>query len=444
VTPGTRVTHRGFGAGCVLEEPEPGRSIVAFDEYGVMSGPTGIIDSHLSPETTEPGGNDLFADDVAAKAYDLRVLDAARAAVAAERAGAAPPFDAGTLAEVLARPAEPPFRVAELIPSAGATLVIAQRKTGKTTLVLNLARCLLTGEQFLGRFDVRKLDGSIGLLNFEVSAAQVARWAGDAQVPDDRMLLANLRGRRNPLAYADDRAALAAKLREHEVECLIVDPFGRAYTGASQNDAGEVGAFLADLDTFARTEVGCSDLILTAHAGWNGERSRGSTALEDWGDSILTMTRDDEGERFLRAEGRDVELDEDQLHFDATTRRLTLSGRGSRKLSAGIRQVEAQMPAVLDLLRDDGPKNGNELDRALAAIDGLKHSKGDGARAANLLTKRGLVESTPGPRNSTVFSVSSLSSLNLPQGKSGTSLTPLKGREVTQGEIDLDETRGKS
>ena len=258
------------------------------------------------------------------------------------------------------------------------------------------------------------------------------------------MLLVNLRGRRNPLSHAGDRAELAAELRRHEVECLIVDPFGRAYTGASQNDAGEVGGFLADFDAFARTEVGCSDVIMTAHAGWNGERSRGSTALEDWGDSIITMTRDDEGERFLRAEGRDVELHEDQLHFDESTRRLALSGRGSRKLSAGIRQVEAQMPTVLELLRDDGPKNGSELDRALAAIDGLKHSKGDGARAANLLAKQGLVTSEPGPRNSTVFSVSSLSSPNLPEGKSGTSLTPLKGREVTQGTFDLDASRGKS
>ncbi len=33
-------------------------------------------------------------------------------------------------------------------------------------------------------------------------------------------------------------------------------------------------------------------MILTAHAGWVGERTRGSSALEDWPDSIVTMTVD--------------------------------------------------------------------------------------------------------------------------------------------------------
>ena len=62
------------------------------------------------------------------------------------------------------------------------------------------------------------------------------------------------------------------------------------------------------------------ELVTTVHAGWDGERTRGSTALEDWPDSIVTVTRDPEtGERFLRAEGRDVDLDEDRLDFDLET-----------------------------------------------------------------------------------------------------------------------------
>src|SRR5687768_13005377 len=61
----------------------------------------------------------------------------------------------------------------------------------------------------------------------------------------------------------------------------------------SQNDPGEVGAWLIGLDQFTRTEVGALDLVLATHAGWNGERTRGSSALEDWADSIITMTRDD-------------------------------------------------------------------------------------------------------------------------------------------------------
>ena len=95
-----------------------------------------------------------------------------------------------------------------------------------------------------------------------------------------------------------------------------------------------MGAFLTDLDRFARSEVGALDLILTTHAGWNAERTRGSSALEDWADSVVTMTRGsgkDEDTRYLRAIGRDVHLDEDQVHFDPATRLLSLTGTGSRK-----------------------------------------------------------------------------------------------------------------
>ena len=142
-------------------------------------------------------------------------------------------------------------------------------------------------------------------------------------------------------------------------------------------------------------------------------------------------------------------IEEDRLDYDAATRTLTLAGAGSRKSAAKVRQVEALMPAVIELLRETPLMSGNQLDGAIKSliVSGdleAKHSKGDGARAANLLAKQGLVTSEPGPRNSTVFSVSSLSSLNLPEGKSGTSLTPPKGREVTQGTFDLDASRGKS
>jgi len=53
--------------------------------------------------------------------------------------------------------------------------------------VLNLARSLLTGEDFLGRFPVRRVLGMVAVLNFEVSAGQLARWAFEAGVPAERL-----------------------------------------------------------------------------------------------------------------------------------------------------------------------------------------------------------------------------------------------------------------
>lgn len=374
---------------------------------------------------------------------ELRARGDAARIYAAECAEAeqVPAFDAGLLDEVLARPDEPPHRAEGIIPADAGTLLIAQRKTGKTTTLLNLARALLNGDDFLGQFPVTPVAGRVAFLNYEVSAAQLARWAHDAGVPPDRLFLVNLRGRRNPLGNPRDRTVLAERLRAYDVETLIVDPFGRAYTGASQNDAGDVGTWLADLDRFARGDVGARDVILTAHAGWNGERSRGSTALEDWADSIITITRDkeDDQQRFLRAEGRDILVAEDRLDFDPDTRHLALTGTGSRRVAARTRQVDALIPTVLELLAATPSMSGNQLDTAIKALISsgdldAAHSKGDGAKAAQILERRGMAASKAGKHNARLFTLlTSPTSLNLPQGSQATSPgSPYRG-EVAQG-----------
>jgi len=67
------------------------------------------------------------------------------------------------------------------MPSSAGTLVVAQRKTGKTSLVLNCARSLITGEPFLGEFEVQKISGRVGILNYEMSAGQLGGWAAQVR-----------------------------------------------------------------------------------------------------------------------------------------------------------------------------------------------------------------------------------------------------------------------
>jgi len=367
--------------------------------------------SNAAPPTPDELAALKARQDTAADALALdnevraqRIRKQAAAVVAAELAGQAPPFDADLLVDVLARPQEPPHRVDGLIPSQAGTLIVSQRKTGKTTLVLNLTRSAIGGEDFLGRFPVRAITGRVAVLNYEVSAAQLARWADEAGVPADRLYLVNLRGRRNPLGNAEDRDQLAEQLRQHEVESLIVDPFGRAFVGKSQNDSGEVGAWLANLDRWARGDCGVQDVILTAHAGWDGERTRGASALEDWADSIITLVRDkdDEQVRYLRAEGRDVMVDEDRLNFDATTRTLTLAGAGSRKQATKTRNVDELVPAVVSAVTVAPGITGNKLTRALRDA-GVSFRNNDELAAARLAVGRGQLEVRHGPRNSSMY-----------------------------------------
>ena len=302
----------------------------------------------------------------------------------------APPFDAGTLADILARPEDPPMRFDGLIPWESSTLIVAMRKTGKTTLLLNYARAILTGEPLLGQFEGIPLDpdAKVAFLNYEVSGAMLGRWAHDVGVPTDRLYLVNLRGRRNPLGHPDDRAELAAQLRAQNVQSVIVDPFGRAYTGDSQNDNGEVQAFLVDLDMFVRTEVGATDLVLATHAGWDGERSRGASALEDWGDTIITLTRDkdDDTKRFMKANGRDVDIEEDELFMDPITRILSRSGNGPRdpRKNSNARVEKLALGTIRAITANPGCSRA-DVKRALADMDDMP-ALPKGGRGEELLT----------------------------------------------------------
>ncbi len=335
-----------------------------------------------------------FSRAVEREAGRIRVREAARRLVAAEQTSGEP-VDLVSLAVALRRPPAPAMRADGLIPADASTLIVAARKTGKTTLLLGLARALLTGEDLLGRYAVRPLTGSVAILNYEVSGATLARWAHDVGIPADRLHMVHARGRRNPLVDRADRQALASALRARQVEAVIVDPFGRAFSGASQNDSGEVGAWLVRLDEWVRSEVGATDLVLAAHAGWAGERTRGASALEDWADVILTMTRSDDPDddrRYLRAIGRDVEVDEDRLDYDPTTRLLTLSGAGSRRTAKAARALDELVVLVERYAAQRPGISTADLVRAIReGGDAPAFRDREVSQAARLAAERGLI-----------------------------------------------------
>jgi AAA domain len=353
----------------------------------------------------------IFDFDVEREAHKIRVREAAREIVEASKRPPAEPFDAGTLAEILARPPEPAARVEGLIPWEAGTELVAQRKTGKTTLLLNLARSLFTGEEFLGKFGVRPIDGEIAFLNFEVSGAQLARWATDVGISPDQFYIVNLRGRRNPFSNTEDRQRLAATLKTRGTEAILCDPFSRAYAGQSQNDPGEVGAWLIGLDQFARAEVGARDVVLSAHAGWNGERTRGASALEDWADSIITMTKDDSEDgtgvpprhRPRRRPRRD------RLDYDPRTR--TLAGTGSRKAAAKKRRAEKNAETlreeILTLVAKKPRLNGSEVERELREA-GVSFQRGEHRSVLQALVDGGKLTVEPGKKNAKLYQLAQI------------------------------------
>lgn len=295
----------------------------------------------------------------------LRIHDRARELRAAELADAAfaalPPADAGTLADMLARDPEPPARIRELLPDLGNMVVSAQNKTGKTTYGINLARCLLTGDPFLERFEVRPIDGMVAVWNYEVSGPQFARWANENGCPTDRVYIENLRGRPSPLASPAARERARADLVARGCQVLIVDPFGRAFHGDEQNSNSEVQRWLNLLDEFAH-DAGIQHVILATHAGWSGEHSRGASALEGWPDSIVRLVKDDHQKRYLSAEGRDVDVPESLIEFHEGSRRLRLTNRGNRKVVAEQVNSERLVGPVVEFVTENPGSTQNKIE----------------------------------------------------------------------------------
>jgi hypothetical protein len=286
--------------------------------------------------------------------------------------------------------------------SGGNTLIVAQRKTGKTTLMLNLARSLLTGEDALGRFEVHPVaEGrTVAVLNYEMGAKQLARWAHGLAIPHDRLWIVNLRGRRNPLMHEQDRLALATELREHRAEVLLVDTFSRAFTGTDQNDNGQVSQFLSVLDRFAHGDVGAADLILTVHMGWGPERSRGASALEDWPDSIINLVKDDDdGKRYLSAFGRDVDVAEDEITHNGVTGALTASGNGSRTKAKKQAKATTALPFMTAWVAQNPGTTQNAIYDHLRETT-WKGSKDDITEASKMGVEQGLWKVVEGANRS--------------------------------------------
>jgi len=170
--------------------------------------------------------------------------------------------------------------------------------------------------------------------------------------------------------------------------------------------------------------AGVAEVVLTAHAGWDGERTRGSSALEDWPDVIATMTRDPDSDvRFLKAEGRDVSLDEDELQYDTRTRRVTLTGGGNRAQLRDHRHITELAEAVREIVVSEPGATTSAVGTALRDRD-FHMQREDPGKACRLAAANGWVRREAGKRNAWLHyplqPVSSESSRVVPESSPGT------------------------
>jgi len=313
------------------------------------------------------------------------------------------PADVGTLAQWLQQPETgPDWRIENLLAVGHNAIVVSGRKSGKTTLVDSLVRAYVDGWPFLGRMAMTGTDRNVAVFNYEVDERQYRRWLRATGIAaTHRVHVLNLRGRTLPLTNGRIGTWVAQWLAARNVGLWIVDPYSRAYVGSvdNGNDEAQVGRFLDAIDVI-KTTGGVDELVMPVHTpklrvAEGDETAIGSQRLEAWADAIWYLTRG-EGElanqRYLRAEGRDVNMDESPLNYDEGDRSLMLDRAGGSRANHR-RSLDAE--AVSAFVRANPGCTANDIGNGLGWVDKRKIKA-----ARETAARGGFIRWINGPGNS--------------------------------------------
>lgn len=205
-----------------------------------------------------------------------------------------PPLVIGTLSDYLANPVAAQNDLIEgVMRDDGVCTVLGPSGAGKTTIALQMAHSLVTGQDWLGQ-PVQQINGSVGLLSYDQSANISVNWMERAGIPHDRASVVDINGRGNPLSVPEQRRQIIAAWRQMKVEIVIVDSFSASFTGMDQNDAGATMHYYNEMKRFALSDVGAKALVLIVHStDSNPLKPRGSTVHKDAVDTMVGVTLED-------------------------------------------------------------------------------------------------------------------------------------------------------
>lgn len=314
----------------------------------------------------EAARQELHRIKVLTRAYDLRVADEGKILWAAQRAammGQTPPVPTSLTAMLAIADLPATYRIDDLWPMGGRVLLAAQYKSGKSTLVGNLLRALVDGDDFLGRWKPRSVS-RVTLLDTELDEAMLRRWLRDQGIRHtDAIDVVSLRGKVGTFNILDDTTRAEWAERIGPTDVLVLDCLRPCLDALGLSEDKEAGRFLVAFDALCR-EAGAAEATMVHHMGHSQERSRGDSRLLDWPDVLWKIVRDtnddDEtiegGDRFFSAMGRDVNVAEAQLDYTHETRSLMICGGGrADKKARGITSdiVEVMMAAPEGLGRNE-------------------------------------------------------------------------------------------
>ena len=340
----------------------------------------------------------------------LKVNREARAIASAEGWEPPPPF--GTLQEQLSNERAVVVWLIDQLAFVGANVLVnAVAKSGKTVLILNVIRSLLSGDPLFGYFPVCRLqEGSVVWWNAELTETQALGWLEQMDFADrERFFPEHLRGFSIPLETPAGEEWAVARLKAQNCKIWFLDPKSALFMG-EENSATETGAWLSAIDRIKR-RAGVETLFVVHHASETSDmddpddkalrlvRGRGSTRMEGWADVLWSYTGRFDEPRYLSALGRDVDVPPfGGIHMTSSTKALRWNGA---TVTPSEDRKNTRMLEAYDALAAAGqPMQTSDL---YAQMAGAKRDVKSTAIALGV--ERGYITRAPGPGNRTLYSL---------------------------------------
>ncbi|WP_248582014.1 AAA family ATPase [Nocardioides sp. InS609-2] len=298
--------------------------------------------------------------------------------------------------DLIERAKDEPFRwhVDHVIAHEAKVLLVSQAGAGKTTLIRDTAGALVSGEKWLGHFEVTEpITGSVVVIDAEMHPAMLAGWYERAAWTDEVMSrvipipLVNDERRRTLLNLMDKNVqdAWASLLREVGAGALVLDPAADFFEacGLDEDKKGSWSAFQEAVDSIC-IAAGVGVRVITHHTGWDTDRERGSSRARDWATTVIHLTKQDATDnskpRVLTSpKGRDVVLPKGSLELSEDGSHLTYLPVVGGRLTASVGIDEGSLEwkiKVLDVLTKAYPKGLSVSDTKAALGSKSSHVSG--------------------------------------------------------------------
>jgi len=288
-------------------------------------------------------------------------------------------------------------------PSSANVLIVAEKKTGKTTMMLNLIRALVDGEPFLGSMPVTSRGHKrILFMNYEMVIDTIKNWIKKQGIKNiDGLLFWQLKGQRVRLWEESIAQAMAQFCQEQDVWCIVIDTQILSMRGlvSDENAAMEVADYQQALD-FLKVISGVESVVLLHHMNREKKGARGSSRIEDWPDAIWYLRKEADGTRTLELDmiryydSRDALPEKLVLGFDRDHDRLIWDGASAVSTKEVAEDIEVLKAIIRSHAFKDRWPTRNEL-RNKGLISG---DSGHKTQVVERLERQGLIVEFEMPR----------------------------------------------